>query len=133
MLEQEFTKERHLAWPVPEFQQDKTEWEKIFGKPVAWSLDRTIGTQTDPHLKFEEFLEKNLEPNLSLQELSVRVVQSALEVEFGPKVVFDLDYAKMIGVIASALRDIPEMREVLLSVANRILRRKLNLQKKTVH
>lgn len=120
-------------WKAPAFQQEKSTWEKIFGAIGSVRLEPEAEMATDRSLQFEQYLEKNLEPNLSIEDMSVRMVQSALEVEFGAKALYDLDYAKMIGVIASALRNTPEMREVMLGVANRILRRKLNLTKRTVH
>lgn len=132
MFEQETPRER-LSWQVPTFQQEKTTWEKIFGGITGMTLEKIEGSGLESNTRFEDILLKNLEPNLSLQELSVRVVQSALEVEYGPTVAVDMDYAKMIGVLADALRNSSEMREVMLAVANRLLRKKLNLRKKTVH
>lgn len=129
MLYQEELRE----WKAPAFQQEKSTWEKIFGAISTVRLDADTEKPVERSLQFEQYLEKNLEANLSLEDMSVRMVQSALEVEFGSKALYDLDYAKMIGVIASALRNTPEMREVMLGVANRILRRKLNLTKRTVH
>ncbi|MBU0579853.1 MAG: hypothetical protein KKA19_01640 [Candidatus Margulisbacteria bacterium] len=110
------------------FKEEKSTWEKIFGAISKVDFD-TI----DENSSFEKILAKNLEPNLSLEDLSVCVVQSALEVDFGEKVRYDMDYAKMIGILASALRQNPAMREQMLGVANAILRKKLNLREKTVH
>ncbi|MFC1517320.1 hypothetical protein ACFL5G_02060 [Candidatus Margulisiibacteriota bacterium] len=123
--------ERKLVYRDNVFKQEQSTWEKIFGTIGEVSLEPKEELSTDP--KFLKILEKNLEPNLSLKELSVRVVQSALEVEFADKATYDLDYAEMIGVLAEALRNAPEMREQMLAVSNMVLRRKLNLRKKTVH
>jgi len=123
--------EPKLKWQSDVFQKEKSTWEKIFGGVNAWDIDTFLDK---PSAKtFEKALEAKLEPNLSLQELSVRIVESALELEFGARAQYGLDYAEMIGVIADALRKAPDMREQMLAVSNMILRKKLQQRKKIVH
>ncbi len=121
----------NLNWQTPDFQEEKSTWEKIFGSVEHLALETK--SALDNSKRFEELLERNLEPNLSPEEISVRMVSAAFEIDFGETVRYDLDYAKMIGVVASALRSTPEMRVTMLAVANRTLRKKLNLNKKTLH
>ena len=123
--------ETRLTWQTDVFKKEKSTWEKIFGTIGSVDMDTMAERALDSN--FEKLLEKKLEPNLSLQELSVKVIESALEIEFGDKAKYDMDDAEMTGVLSAALRKNPEMREQMLAVANMVLRKKLNVRKKTVH
>lgn len=110
------------------FQKEKSTWEKIFG--TVKDVEVTSKEEAGPDLKFVEILEKNLDENLSIEDISRKVVQAALEVEFQDKKYFEKNYKKMVDTVSEALRKNPEMKKQMMSVAKSVLKTQ---KTKTMH
>jgi hypothetical protein len=103
------------------FQKEKSTWEKIFG--TVKDVEVISKEENGSDLKFVEILEKNLDEKLSIEDLSRKVVQAALEVEFKDKKHYEKNYKKMVDTVSEALRKNPEMKKEMMSVAKSVLKK----------